>query len=45
MQVSDVFFKQEIGDAMITYENEIFLTNEKIVEVMCQSVRMIRRSS
>ncbi|KAL2630033.1 hypothetical protein R1flu_014719 [Riccia fluitans] len=31
-EVSDVFFKQGLGDAMITYENEIFLTNEKIVE-------------
>ncbi|CAM6096229.1 unnamed protein product [Calypogeia fissa] len=31
-EVSDVFFKQEIGDVMITYENEIYLTNEKIVE-------------
>lgn len=32
-QVSDVFYKQGLGDAMITYENEIVLTNEKIVEV------------
>lgn len=31
-EVSDVFFKQEIGDAMITYENEIFLTNIKILQ-------------
>ncbi|BBN09377.1 hypothetical protein MPTK1_4g19280 [Marchantia polymorpha subsp. ruderalis] len=31
-EVSDVFYKQGLGDAMITYENEIVLTNEKIVE-------------